>query len=141
MALAVALAGALAVAGCSGDDGDGDETDDYGDAEPEAAAVLVGPDDFAARMDDPDAFVVNVHIPYEGEIDGTDAFIPFDEIEGDDRLPEDRDTEILLYCKSGRMSAEAAQTLLDESYTDVVDLDGGMNAWEDSGRELIDRPR
>lgn len=91
--------------------------------------------DFDARMTE-GAFVVNVHRPYEGEIDGTDAFIAYDEIVGDRRLPSDPDTPILLYCESGRMSATAADALVGAGYTDVAHLDGGMQAWEAAGKAV-----
>ncbi|MCZ7537225.1 MAG: rhodanese-like domain-containing protein [Acidimicrobiia bacterium] len=81
-----------------------------------------------------------MHTPYAGEIDGTDAFIPFDEIAGDRRLPADRTAPIALYCESGRMSAIAAEALLAAGYTDVADLDGGMQAWEAAGLPITRRP-
>jgi phage shock protein E len=95
---------------------------------------------FAARLAEPTAFVVNVHTPFEGAIDGTDAFIPFDEVVDDPRLPSHRDTMVLLYCESGRMSEIAARALIAAGYTDVVDLDGGMQAWERSGMVIEERP-
>lgn len=94
---------------------------------------------FANRLADPESFVINVHVPYEGEIEGTDAFIPYNEIKGDDRLPADKGTEILIYCRSGRMSAEAGDTLVDLGYTNVYELGGGMNAWKESGREILEK--
>ena len=102
--------------------------------------ALVDVSTFAGLLDDPDTFAVNVHVPYEGEIEGTDAFIPFDQIAGDDRLPPDPATEILLYCRSGRMSAIAARALNEAGYMNVVDLDGGMVAWEAAGLPILHRP-
>ena len=98
--------------------------------------MAVGVDQFASRLASSDAFVVNVHVPDEGSIEGTDASIAYDEIVGDDRLPDDRATPILLYCKTGRMSREAVTALMDAGYTDVVHLDGGMDAWVTAGRTL-----
>lgn len=83
------------------------------------------------------ALVVNVHIPYEGEIDGTDAFIAFDEIQNSAELPTDLSQPIRLYCKTGRMSQIAGLTLAQMGYTDVAHLVGGMDAWTESGRALF----
>lgn len=125
--LAAVAVGAFAI-GTTGGGGDDAVT----------SATLASPEEFVARVGDPGAFLVNVHTPYEGEIAGTDAFIVFDQIAGDPRLPADENTEILLYCRSGRMSAIAADTLLEAGYTNVVDLEGGMVAWEAAGLSVTD---
>lgn len=41
---------------------------------------LLTPADYQTAISSGDAFVVNVHIPYDGEIEGTDAFLPYDKI-------------------------------------------------------------
>jgi len=83
--------------------------------------------------------LVNVHIPYEGELPQTDRFIPFDEIATKlDQLPA-KDAPIVLYCRSGRMSTDAAQVLVEQGYTNVFELDGGFNAWVADGHELLDQ--
>ena len=89
-----------------------------------------------------DGFVlVNVHVPYEGEIEGTDAFVPYDQITAHlDRLPADRSAPVVLYCRSGSMSAIAARALVALGYVDVRNLDGGMNAWRSEGFPLIGLP-
>jgi rhodanese-related sulfurtransferase len=99
------------------------------------------PAEFAARGDRVAAFVVNVHTPNEGDIPGTDASIPYDRITGDPRLPSDKNTEILLYCRTGRMSAEAATALRAAGYTKVADLDGGMQNWQATGRPILREAR
>lgn len=93
---------------------------------------------FAEELSSPDAFVVNVHVPDDGEIAGTDVRIPYDEIADSSRLPEDLDTRILLYCRTGSMSADAAASLDAIGYRAVAHLDGGMDAWADEGRPLRD---
>lgn len=96
----------------------------------------VGAAAFAAAMEDGTAFVINVHVPYDGEIQSTDAFIAYDAIAGSPDLPDDRDTKILLYCRSGRMSRIAGDALVDLGYRDVTHLAGGMDAWTAAGIPL-----
>lgn len=87
--------------------------------------------------ENPGVDLINVHVPYQGHILGTDAFVHFEEILDYDGLPEDPDDPIVLYCRSGSMSGQAAAALAAAGYTNVVDLDGGMNAWAGSGRDLL----
>lgn len=103
------------------------------------ASDAVAPEDFASFVaDNPDAPLVNVHIPYEGHIEGTDSFVAFDEIADWEGLPADKDAPIAIYCRSGNMSATAAETLADLGYSQVADLDGGMKAWSAAGLGLLD---
>lgn len=85
-----------------------------------------------------DFTLINVHTPYEGEIERTDSFIEYDSMKANEtQLPKDKNASIVLYCKSGRMSAEAFQTLKGMGYTNVAHLRGGMDAWSKEGYELL----
>lgn len=98
------------------------------------AAQQLAPAEFANFVaDNSDAPLVNVHIPYEGHIDGTDEFVPFEDIGRWSGLPTDKLAPIAVYCRSGNMSAQAASELKAMGYANVVDLDGGMNAWAAAG--------
>src|SRR3989304_1660377 len=90
--------------------------------------------ELSTMLESKDFLFVNTHIPYEGEIAGTDAFVPYNELElYADRLPADKDARIVLYCRSGRMSEIAATDLVEQGYSNVYELDGGMIVWEEAG--------
>ncbi|MDW3215688.1 MAG: rhodanese-like domain-containing protein [Ilumatobacteraceae bacterium] len=128
----------LGAVACGGDDTDQGSVDTAVDTVVTASpSRLLDVDDFVDSVDsEPSPVLVNVHIPYEGHIGGTDAFVPFDEIGEWDDLPADLDAPIALYCRSGNMSAQATDTLVDLGYTNIVDLEGGMNAWTAAGNQL-----
>jgi rhodanese-related sulfurtransferase len=100
--------------------------------------VDVSPKELQSMLGSKDFPLVNVHIPYGGEIVGTDLFIPYDEMaQRLGELPSDLDSKIVIYCRSGSMSADAAKALVGLGYTNVWNLDGGMIAWEDAGYPLL----
>ena len=139
MAMAVLFLGLMA--GCSSSAGEKTSTaEGKQQASTQEAFVRLDPASFAERMKDSQAKVINVHIPYEGELEDTDAFIPYDKIVGDADLPKDKATPILLYCRTGRMSEEAGAALHEEGFTNIAHLEGGMKAWEAAGRKLIQNP-
>jgi len=96
-------------------------------------------DEFAEIItNEPDQYaIVNVHIPYEGEVAETDLHIPYNDIEALTSALPDKNASIILYCRSGRMSEEASLALSELGYTQVWDVPGGMNAWRESGHELL----
>lgn len=121
---ALSAVAAFLVAGCGG----------TGDPAP---SRLVAPEEFAGAVSEPGRVTINVHVPDEGSLEGTDLWIPFDAIDARrDELPPPA-TPLAVYCRSGRMSALAVETLSRLGYDDIVELDGGMVAWERSGGQLL----
>lgn len=97
----------------------------------------VTPGELQSMLKSKDFLFVNVHIPFEGNIATTDLSIPYNEIDRNlDKLPADKNAKIVLYCRSGRMSTEATQTLVKLGYTNLWHLDGGMLAWQQAGYTL-----
>jgi rhodanese-related sulfurtransferase len=81
-----------------------------------------------------DVYLVNVHVPVEGEIPGTDADISYTEIASRiDELPTSGAPKLVIYCRSGNMSNQAAQDLVAAGVTGFSELEGGYTAWQAAG--------
>jgi phage shock protein E len=99
-------------------------------------------DHLASELKTHDFTFLNVKTPYIGEIAGTDLYIPYDQLAARaSELPADKSAKIVVYCRSGNESAMAVQTLLSLGYTNLENLDGGMNAWQASGRTIVQKNR
>lgn len=102
----------------------------------------INAEELASKLKDKDFVFVNVHIPFEGNIEDTDLSIPYDQITEPAnlaQLPVDKNAKIVLYCRSGRMSAIAAEELVKLGYTKIWNLKGGMLEWERAGFEIQDQ--
>ena len=97
----------------------------------------VTPKELNTMLKNKDFVFINVHIPFAGNIAGTDLFIPYDQIEQNlSQLPADKNVKIVLYCRSGHMSQIAAEKLVSLGYTNIWSLKGGMIDWEKDGFDL-----
>lgn len=86
-----------------------------------------------------DFVLINVHIPFAGNIPETDLSIAFDQITSPDNLsflPADKNAKVVLYCQSGRMSEIAAEKLVSLGYTNIWNLEKGMVGWQEAGYKL-----
>ena len=92
---------------------------------------------FAAHIETDGVVVINVHVPDQGSIKGTDFAIPYTDIVRSASLPADRATQIAVYCRSGLMSTIAARVLAAAGYCNVTELKGGMDAWCADGRPVL----
>jgi phage shock protein E len=98
----------------------------------------ITPQELKTMLQTKDFYFVNTHIPYEGEIEPTDAFVPYDALDENlGKLPAAKNAKIVLYCRSDRMSTIAAQALVKKGYTHLYNLVGGMAAWEQAGYPLV----
>ncbi len=97
-------------------------------------------DQFVKLMDQKDFTLINVHIPYQGEIAKTDLLIPFNAIDQlKNRLPDNKDARIVVYCMAGPMGYIAAEKLTKMGYTRVIHFKGGMRAWAQNGNQIVYR--
>ena len=82
-------------------------------------------------------FVLDVRTPQEyaaGHVPGA-VNVPQEQLAS--RLAEvPKDKDVVIYCRSGRRSALAADVLAANGYTRLSHLDGDMNAWVEKGRPV-----
>ncbi|HSG45282.1 MAG TPA: rhodanese-like domain-containing protein [Anaerolineales bacterium] len=105
----------------------------------EGSYININAEGLNTMMKEKDFVLVNVHIPYAGDIPSTDLSIPYNEITETSylsQLPEDKDAKIVLYCRSGRMSQIASEELVALGYTNVWNFENGMVEWEQAGFKL-----
>ena len=86
----------------------------------------------------PNLLVVDVRSPQElreGKI-ANSVLVPFWNImKGNHTLPKDR--PLLLVCAVGGRSYAAMQILSRQGYTQIYNLQGGMDAWKKSGKPVV----
>ena len=78
--------------------------------------------------------LINVHIPVNGQIAGTDADIAYTNVTAiADHLGGDKSAKVVLYCMTGPMSKIATEELVGLGYCNVYDLPDGMAQWDAAG--------
>lgn len=106
------------------------------DAESATASGLVDEVDaatLAAQLQSEDRpYLLDVREPWEWSVSNLSGYgarlIPLDELA--DRLGEvPRDRPVVVYCRVGQRSLEAAVTMSEAGYTQVTNLEGGLVAW------------
>lgn len=100
-------------------------------AKPNSAYLTLTPEAAKTRLEEnPDVILLDVRTQKEydtGHIPGA-VCLPNEDIQADLPLPFEKDAEILVYCRSGRRSAQAAEKLASLGYTNVADF-GGIQNW------------
>ncbi|MDW8171081.1 MAG: rhodanese-like domain-containing protein [Anaerolineae bacterium] len=105
---------------------------------PGLASGRIGPQDYVARyvQAQVDHVLIDVRTPGEfssGHISGA-LNIPLDQLSH--RLSEiPKDRQVILYCRSGNRSDQAAALLRSVGYNNILDL-GGIIAWQNAGYGL-----
>ena len=102
---------------------------------------VVSVQELQTMLEDKDFTMINVHIPWQGDIPQTDSRLAYDQIsESQNQLPAEKDAKILVYCLTSGMAKKAVQSLISLGYTNVWMLEGGTTAWEETGLALEGKP-
>lgn len=125
-ALFIALAAAIAIAGCSSSDAVLETVS------PEAAAEVIA--------STPDVVVLDIRTPEEfaeGFIEGA-SNIDFYRSDFADQLDVlDKDVPYVVYCRSDNRSGQAMGVFADLGFTNVTEIDGGIVNWYESGLPIV----
>lgn len=98
---------------------------------------LISPAEYVESFNTDDHFLLDVRTAEEfasGHIEGA-VNIPVQILASYlDEVPQDQ--PVVIYCRSGNRSAQAASILRGAGYSDVYDIDGGVIAWSNQNRPL-----
>jgi rhodanese-related sulfurtransferase len=92
----------------------------------------ITPEEALEMMEDEGVIILDVRTQEEydtGYIEGAVLLPDYEIGEKIEELIPDKDTEILIYCRSGRRSENAAKELLEMGYTNVYDFGGIETDW------------
>lgn len=105
----------------------------------DAGVKNLNPNKFDDLINSEETFVINTHTPYVGEIKNTDLIAEeWNNMENYiDDLPEDKNIPIAVYCRSGNMAKTSSEQLIEMGYNHVYNLEGGMNSWKSSGKDIV----
>lgn len=102
-----------------------------------AGVQRLSPQDYVTTLQASDHILIDVRTPGEfsdGYIEGA-INIPLQELQ--QRLSEiPQDQDIVLYCRSGNRSAQAANILSSAGFSSIYDL-GGTIQWQGAGYPLV----
>jgi rhodanese-related sulfurtransferase len=115
-------------------------------AEAHAQIENLAPQDAAREIASGAAVVLDIREPVEweqyigGAVQVPRGLLEFaaDPTSPRHKVELDPSRRVIVYCRSGARSSLAAVTLQTMGYTDVANLEGGINAWKEAGLPLAE---
>ncbi len=100
---------------------------------------LVAPAEFAQKIQSEEGQLIDVRTPGEyksGYIEGAVNIHLYDK-DFEQRIDKlDKNETVYVYCKAGGRSAEAVEIMEQKGFKHIVELDGGMDAWNEAGQPV-----
>lgn len=114
-----------------------DAGSDAAEAEAGSGLGAMSVAELAAALPSKTFIMLNVHVPYAGEIPGTDANLDYKDVPSIEAyIGTNKGVDVVLYCYSNSMALSAGNALLADGYTKVRYVDGGLAAWKNAGHPV-----
>jgi len=101
----------------------------------------ITPAAFEKEITDNPGQVIDVRTPKEftsGHIDSAKNLHIYDQDFATRLDSLDKDKTVYVYCKAGGRSAEAVETLEQKGFKHIVELEGGLDAWNEAGKPVTE---
>ncbi len=100
---------------------------------------LVGPEVFEKTITANKGQLIDVRTPKEyqsGHLKGAKNLHLYEKNFGEEVDKLDKTKPVYVYCKAGGRSAEAVEILQEKGFKKIVELDGGIDAWNDDKKPV-----
>ena len=130
----------ILAAGCSDDGADGAAAGDGTTADSGIRVVSAAAGADIQANPPEDLVILDVRTPEEyaeGHLEDSILVDFYDEDFADQLAELDPEVPYLLYCRSGNRSGQTRAIMDDLGFTNVADVDGGIQAWTAGGHPLV----
>lgn len=121
------------------DDSDEAHDDTNSDGHHDATFNSISSEQLSTMLESKDFIMIDVHTPEQEHISGTDYMISYDEIEKIAEKIPSKDAKVVLYCRSGNMTKSTAKDLVEMGYTNIYELENGLNEWKAENRDVLSK--
>lgn len=108
-------------------------------AQQKEGTELINPTEFAQKIEIEKGQIIDVRTPKEyksGCIDGAVNIHLYDKDFGERIDKLDKNETVYVYCKAGGRSAEAVEIMQEKGFKHIIELDGGMDAWNEAAKPV-----
>lgn len=119
------------------DDSDEAHDETNSDGHHDATFTSISSEQLSTMLKNKDFVMIDVHTPEQEHISGTDYLISYDETEKIASKIPSKDAKVVLYCRSGNMTKSTSKELVKMGYTNIYELENGLNEWKAESREVL----
>ena len=108
-------------------------------AQQKEGTELINPTEFAQKIEIEKGQIIDVRTPKEyksGYIDGAVNIHLYGRDFGERIDKLDKNETVYVYCKAGGRSTEAVEIMQEKGFKHIVELDGGMDAWNEAAKPV-----